>query len=125
MFKIAEVRNIEDDKTKSGMVKVRIYNENNDENSVPDDDLPWATVMHPITSAATAKIGISPAGLVVGSRVLITYLPDDTAQQYPIVLGSLGRGDLPKTKGVATKTDEKSGGTPEKPAPDNPGAGNK
>lgn len=97
-FKVAEVRNFKDDPTRTGRVKVRIYNENNDTDQVKDDDLPWAVVMQPITSAATNKIGIVPSGLRVGSRVLITYLPDDTAHLYPIVIGSIPRGDLPEDK---------------------------
>lgn len=98
MIKIAEVRNFEDDPTKSGRVRLRIYGENNDDQEVKDEDLPWGMVMQPVTSAATSRIGVSPSGLVVGSRVIITYLPEDTAQLYPIVLGSIARGDLPEGK---------------------------
>lgn len=128
MFEIAEVRNFEDDPTKSGRVRVRIYNKNNDEQEVKDDDLPWAMVVHPITSAATSRIGISPSGLKVGSRVLITYLPHDTARQYPIVLGSLARGDMPEghedsNGGVAKNSQEShnnSGGKIKNKGIDNP-----
>ena len=128
MFEIAEVRNFEDDPTKSGRVKVRVYNRHNDEQEIKDDDLPWAMVVHPVTSAATSKIGISPSGLKVGSRVLITYLPHDTAKQYPIVLGSIARGDMPEGNedsngGVAKQTNESqknSGGKIKKPGIDNP-----
>lgn len=116
-FKVAEVRNFKDDPTKSGRCQVKIYNEQND---IKDEELLWAIPLHPITSAATAKVGISPAGLIVGSRVLVTYLPEDTAEQYPIILGSLGRGDLPKQGGVGKETDQDSGGKIEKPGPDNP-----
>ena len=121
-FKIAEVRNIEDDPTKSGRCRIRIYNEQNDEENIKDEDLPWATPLHPITSAATAKIGIVPSGLIVGSRVLITYLPYDTAEQYPIILGSLGRGDLPSKKGINDRINlEDTGGEIGCAGPDNPG----
>lgn len=119
-IKIAEVRNFEGDPTKSGRAQVRIYNDNNDEQHIKDEDLPWAMVLQPVHSAATAKVGISPSGLLVGSRVLITYLAEDTAEQYPIILGSLGRGDLPFKKGVRTSTDEDSGGDIKYPGPDNP-----
>lgn len=63
MFEIGEVRNFEDDPTKSGRVRVRIYNKHNDEQAIKDDDLPWAMVVHPITSPATGRMGISPSGL--------------------------------------------------------------
>jgi hypothetical protein len=92
----AEVRNIKDDPTKSGRVKVRIYNTQNDEQQVKDDDLPWALPLQPVTSAATAKVGATPFGLIVGSRVAITYAENDTAEEYPIILGSFARGALLK-----------------------------
>jgi hypothetical protein len=120
-FKIAEVRNFRDDPTRSGRCRIRIYNEQNDEQNIKDEDLPWAVVLHPITSAATAKIGIVPSGLIVGSRVLITYLPNDTAEQYPIILGSLGRGDLPFVEGINDRVNlEDTGGEIGVPDPDGP-----
>jgi len=128
MFYIAEVRNFEEDPTRSGRVKVRIYNEHNDEQSIKDEELPWAMVVQPVTSAATSRIGVSPSGLKVGSRVLVTYLPHDTAMQYPIVLGSLARGDMPEghedsNGGVGQQSQEaqrNSGGKIKKPGIDNP-----
>lgn len=127
-FHIAEVRNFEDDPTKSGRVKVRIYNKHNSEQDVKDEELPWAMVLHPVTSPATSKIGISPSGLVVGSRVLIIYSEEDHAKQYPIVIGSLARGDMPEghedsNGGVGTNTDDakkNSGGKIKNPGIDNP-----
>jgi hypothetical protein len=94
MFDFAQVIDHENDPTRSGRVKVRIYNKQNKMQEVKDDDLPWASVMHPITSAATSKIGVVPSGLVAGSRVIVMYHPDDTAKLYPIVMGSIARGDL-------------------------------
>jgi hypothetical protein len=128
MFEIAEVRNFEDDPTKSGRVRIRVYNRHNDEQEIKDDDLPWAMVVHPVTSAATSRIGVSPSGLKVGSRVLVTYLPHDTAKQYPIVLGSIARGDMPEgheesNGGVGKDTNEaekNSGGKIKNPGIDNP-----
>jgi hypothetical protein len=133
MFDIAEVRNFKDDPTKSGRVRIRIYNRHNDEQEIKDDDLPWAMVMHPITSAATAKIGVAPHGLKVGSRVIVMYMPDDNAKQYPIVIGSIARGDKPEGNdkdngGVGSDTQEaqkNSGGKIKNPGPDNPAYINK
>jgi len=130
---IAEVRKFKEDPTKSGRCKVRIYNQHNDEQEIKDDDLPWASVLHPITSAATAKVGISPSGLKVGSRVLCCFLPDDTARQYPIILGSLARGDKPEGQdksngGVAKESqdaEKNSGGKIKKAGPDNPASDGK
>jgi len=92
---VAEVRNIKDDKTKSGRVQIRKYGHHDDEENIKDADLPWALPLQPVTSAATNKIGIIPTGLMVGSRVIVGYLENDTAEQYPIILGSFARGALP------------------------------
>lgn len=128
LFEIAEVRDFLKDPSRRGDVKVRIYNKTNDEQEIKDEDLPWATVVQPVTSAGTSKIGVSPSGLKVGSRVLITYLPDDLARQYPIVLGSLARGDMPEGNedsngGVSKESQDaqkNSGGKIKKPGIDNP-----
>jgi hypothetical protein len=90
-FYAAEVRNVKDDPTKSGRVRIRIYGHHDDEQNIKDDDLPWALPLQPITSAATNRIGIIPTGLRVGSRVMITFLENDIAEQYPIILGSFAR----------------------------------
>jgi hypothetical protein len=120
-FVVGEVRAM-NDPGNSGACQVRIINYQNDEQNVKDEHLKWATPLHPITSAATAGVGIIPAGMVVGSRVLVTYLDDDFAEEYPIILGSLGRGQEPKEKGLGKKSDQDSGGKipPEKAGPDNP-----
>lgn len=132
-FVIGEVRDFQNDPTKSGRCKVRLYHEHNDEERVKDDDLPWASVLHPVTSAATAKIGISPSGLKVGSRVLCMFMPWDTAKQYPIILGSLGRGDKAEgqqksTGGVSKQSQDaqkNSGGKISKAGVDNPASDGK
>ena len=94
-FYFAEVRDIKDP-LKSGRVKVRKYGYENDTQKIEDDHLPWALPLQPITSAGTGKVGIIPTGLIVGSRVVIAYMDNDTAEQHPIVMGSFSRGSLPK-----------------------------
>ena len=73
---IAEVRNVKDDLSKSGKVQIRIYGNHDDEQNIKDDDLPWATVILPVTSASTQKVGHIPTGLSKGSRV-IGFCADD------------------------------------------------
>lgn len=82
------------DPTKSGRVKIRLHGHQDDTQNVKDDDLPWAILMQPVTHAATHKIGPTPSGLKVGSRVLVGYLESDVEELYPIVLGSIARGEL-------------------------------
>lgn len=122
IIKLAEVRNIEDDPSKSGRVKIRLYNDQNDVEEIPDDDLPWALPMQPVSSAAFNGVGSTPHGLLPGSRVIVAYLPDDHAQQYPIVLGSFSRAFEPKELGIVTEDKETGVPTPEetKANPDSP-----
>ena len=56
---------------------------------LPTDDLPWALIMQPATSAAISGIGISPVGLVPGSWVVVIYQDEPDCQQ-PIIIGSIG-----------------------------------
>lgn len=115
---LGEVRSLEDP-TFSGCVKVRVYTYEDDENNIKDDDLRLCTPLHPITSAATAGVGIIPTGLVVGSRVIVSFM--DSSEQIGVILGSLGRGDLPSKSGVRNTPDEDSGGKIKNPAADVPG----
>ena len=98
---MAEVRNIKDP-WKARRHQLRIYGHHDDQQNIKDEDLPWATPMHPITSAATNKVGIVPTGLVVGSRVIGLFL--DEAKQYPIIIGSYSRSAQP------TNPQDNSGG---------------
>jgi hypothetical protein len=91
---IAEVRKIDGDDM-SGYVQVRKYGYQNDEENIKDEHLQWAIPLQPVTSAATAKIGKSPHGLRVGSRVLITYAENDPEEKHPFVLGSFARSAPP------------------------------
>lgn len=112
-----------DDPTKSGRVQVRIYNEQNDEQEIKEEDLAWAVLAMPSTNPSTLKLGSSPHGLKPGTRVLVTYMPWDMAQQYPIIMASVPRGDKPKKGGVSQNKDdarEISGGQIDKPGIDNP-----
>jgi hypothetical protein len=126
-FVVGEVRAM-NDPGNSGACQVRMINYQNDEKNVKDEHLKWCTPLHPITSAATAGVGIIPAGMCVGSRVLCAYLDDDLNEEYPIILGTLGRAQEPKEKGLGKQSDQDSGGKipPEEAGPDNsaaPGTG--
>lgn len=106
IIKIGEVRNIEDDPSQSGRVRVRLFNEQHDETTIPDENLPWAMPIQPTSSAAFNGVGSSPHGLLVGSRVIVTYMPEDKAQQYPIILGSFSRAFAPIVEGIQKQDTE-------------------
>lgn len=114
-IRYAEVRNIMDP-WESGRVQLRIYGHHDNEEKVKDDDLPWALPIQDITSAATERVGTSPTGLLVGSRVLITYAEDDVEEQYPIIMGSYGRAgkgkDTKDNTGGYDDVDDKYGDAP-------------
>jgi len=72
-----------------GRVRVRCFGHHTgDKTELPTEDLPWAQVMLPVTSAGISGIGQSPTGLVEGSHVF-GFFRDGEARQEPVVMGSL------------------------------------
>ena len=75
-----------------GRMRVRIYGFHpEDENLVPNDHLPWAMPIQPITSAAYAGIGLSPTGSVEGTTVF-GFFADGQEAQIPFILGTVATG---------------------------------
>ena len=81
------------DPHRSGRVQVRVFGRHDDTVNIPSEDLPWAQVLQPVTSAGIGRIGTAPVGLVVGSRVMGNWLDRD--QQLPVVIGTVGRAGSP------------------------------
>ena len=101
------------DPDQSGRVRVRVFGRHDDKNNIKDEDLHWAMPLQPVTSAAFAKIGTSPLGLVKGSKVMGFWIDRD--QQYPVIWGSFGKaGDaLPGvTDNNTEKVDTSKGSIP-------------
>lgn len=80
------VENVEDP-DELGQVKVRVPNIHGD---MPMEDLPWATVVTPITSASVLEVGTAPVGLKVGSMVF-GFFADGKEYNIPVVLGSINK----------------------------------
>ena len=77
------------DPKKNGRVRVRIYSlYTGDTGKMPTDQLPWAYVLMPITSAANSGIGDSPTGVVEGTTVYGHFL-DGADMQVPLITGTL------------------------------------
>ena len=73
-----------------GRVKVRCIGFHTDDKTlIPTEDLPWADVIQPITSAAISGIGTTPTGLVEGTHVL-GFFRDGQEAQEPVILGTSG-----------------------------------
>jgi predicted chitinase len=77
------------DPLRLGRCQVRVVGlHTHDKSQLPTADLPWATPVQPVTSAAMNGIGYSPIGPVEGSAVIIMFA--DSEQQQPIILGTVG-----------------------------------
>lgn len=73
-----------------GRVKVRCIGFHTDDKElIPTDDLPWAQVIQPITSAAISGIGSTPTGPVEGTHVF-GFFRDGRMGQEPVVIGTTG-----------------------------------
>lgn len=83
------------DPLKLGRCKVRVFGVHDpDTNILKTDDLPWATIMQPVTSSGVSGLGHSPTAFVEGTWVLITFA--DEEKQYPIILGTFA--GVPQSK---------------------------
>ena len=69
-------------------VRVRClgYHTANKQN-IPTEDLPWASVMMPVTAGANSGIGVSPHFLLEGTWVVGFFR--DPAKQEPVIIGAL------------------------------------
>ena len=83
---VVEDRN---DPNSIGRVRVRCLGfHTEDLNDIPTKDLPWAHVMHPVTSPSMQGLGQTPSFLVEGTWVIGFFL-DANEKQQPMIIGSL------------------------------------
>jgi predicted chitinase len=77
------------DPLRLGRCQVRVVGlHTHDKSQLATADLPWATPLQPITSAAMNGIGYTPIGPVEGTSVVIMFA--DNEMQQPIILGTVG-----------------------------------
>ena len=96
-----------EDPLKLGRCQVRIVGlHTHDKSLLPTIDLPWATPMQPVISAAMNGIGWTPTGPVPGTTVIILFADQD--QQQPVMIGTVG--GIPQSKLSESSVDiEQSG----------------
>ena len=73
-------------KARRGRVRCLGYH-TTDIQEIPTEDLPWATVMMPVTAGANSGIGMSPHFLIEGTWVVGFFR--DPAKQEPVIMGAL------------------------------------
>ena len=79
------------DPVKLGRCRVRIIGLHSSDRSIqPTDQLPWASPMQPITSAAISGKGTTPLGVLNGTHV-VGFFIDGANQQNPVIMGTLGK----------------------------------
>ena len=97
------------DPERLGRVRVRCLGyHTEDKTKIPTEDLPWASVMMPVTTPSMNGLGETPSFLTPGSWV-IGFFTDSQTMQEPVVMGTLpGRNsvDRDKSKGFSDPTDE-------------------
>jgi hypothetical protein len=83
---VVEDRN---DPASLGRVRVRCLGHHTEDlNDIPTKDLPWAHVMHSVTSPSMQGLGHTPSFLVEGTWVIGFFL-DAIQKQQPMIIGSL------------------------------------
>jgi outer membrane protein OmpA-like peptidoglycan-associated protein len=70
---------------------------------LPDEDLPWATVMYPVTAGGGPKGSFQSANLTQGTFVFGFFLDGEDAQQ-PVIMGTIGYNDYNQVMSGIPKT---------------------
>ena len=97
------------DPEKAGRVRVRCLGYHTaDLQKIPKDDLPWASVMMPVTAGANSGIGFSPHFLLEGTWV-VGFFRDD-AEQEPVIMGALPGFNSTKTTNFTIASSSAIGG---------------
>lgn len=87
-----------------GRVRVRIFGlHTEDKSDIPIEELPWAAVVLPVTSASVSGLGDAPVGPVENTWV-VGYFRDGAAMQEPVVLGTLPGKPQEKPAGVIVES---------------------
>ena len=103
---VVEDRN---DPQKAGRVKVRcVGHHTEDIQDIPTADLPWASVMMPVTAGGNSGIGFSPHFLIEGTWVVGFFR--DPAKQEPIIMGTLPGVNTSVTTNFTVASSSTSGG---------------
>ena len=97
------------DPEKAGRVRVRCLGYHTaDVQKIPTEDLPWASVMMPVTAGGNSGIGVSPHFLIEGTWVVGFFR--DPAKQEPVIMGALPGKNTSETTNFTVAASSKVGG---------------
>ena len=97
------------DPKKAGRVRVRCLGyHSSDTQKIPMEDLPWASVMMPVTAGANSGIGMSPHFLIEGTWVVGFFR--DLAKQEPVIMGALPGVNTSETSNFTIASSSAVGG---------------
>ena len=97
------------DPEKAGRVRVRCLGYHTaDVQKIPTEDLPWASVMMPVTAGGNSGIGVSPHFLIEGTWVVGFFR--DPAKQEPVIMGALPGKNTSETTNFTIASSSKVGG---------------
>ena len=86
-----------------GRCQVRVVGlHTHDKSQLPTNDLPWATPIQPVSSAALNGIGWTPIGPLEGTSVIVIFADED--KQQPIMIGTVG--GIPQSKSAAVANED-------------------
>lgn len=86
-------------------VRVRIMGYHTESvNDIPDEELPWATVMYPTTAGGGGRSSYQSMNLVGGNFVFGFFLDGEDAQQ-PVIMGVIGYNDYQEVMKTLTPND--------------------
>lgn len=80
-----------DDPEKANRLKIRIYGIHDDSTQIPDDALPWARCVFPVTNPCHQGVAGASTGMVPNATVVGYFA--DPHQQIPLVDGCIGMSD--------------------------------
>ena len=97
------------DPEKASRVRVRCLGyHTTDIQEIPTEDLPWATVMMPVTAGANSGIGMSPHCMIEGTWVVGFFR--DLAKQEPVIMGALPGVNTSETSNFTIASSSAVGG---------------
>ena len=97
------------DPKKAGRVRVRCMGYHSAKKiDIPTEDLPWASIMMPVTAGGNSGIGVSSHFLLEGTWVVGFFR--DPAKQEPVIMGALPGVNTSTTDNFTIASSSKVGG---------------